>query len=385
MCGKMDEKEVGKEAARLEQVAAGSETKLADELHALCKEDRLAVARQMTRDQQQQPSDSLPKLDFYSDGDLKSAERKNKVGTVEQREYDDYTGKLIAKGVKDAGGEERTTYYETGMIKSYYSSHKDGSSIYTEFAPDLKRTSTVRNDGKGHREMVAFDPGSGNEVYTMVNDRLVRVKIPSGPDAVIAWDDNGNPHQFLDEPIKSLPPDFQSIPKWRFEQLDKDAKQLLDRYCEDGYLSFGDIAELQKDIVRRKDLTEVEKCQLYDLVQETAMDRDPMFDDRDENPAMVDSWKGNGDPWHAFAPISDKRHTKLVNMSPKDATQKIFDFEDSEENAGWKWRAARLIFGINEGDINASEGQLVAMRKLREKGTFEAYADEWRRQMLRRN
>jgi len=292
---------------------------------------------------------------------------------------------LTSKGVKDASGSEETSYYETGMIKSYYHSHKDGSWIYTEFAPNLNRTSMVRNDGKGYQETVAFDPGSGNEVYTMVHDRLVRVKIPSGPDAVIAWDDNGNPHQFPDEPIKSLPPDFKNIPTWRFQQLDRDAKQLLDGYYKDGYLSFGDIADLQKDIARRKDLTEVEKCQLYDLVQETAMDRDPKFDDRDEKPAMIDSWKGNLDPWHAFAPISDKRHTELVNMPPEEASKKIFEFEDWEENTGWKWKAARLIFGRNEGDINASEAQLVAMRKLREKGTFAAYADEWERQMVRRN
>src|SRR4030095_4615478 len=148
MCGKMSEKEIGQEAARLEQVATTSETALSGELHAMCPEDRLAVARQLTRNQQQHSADSLPKLDFYNDGDLKSAERAGKDGTLERRLYDDNTGKLIAKGVREASGSERTTYYETGMMKSYYRAYKDGSSIYTEFAPNLNRTSMVRNDGK---------------------------------------------------------------------------------------------------------------------------------------------------------------------------------------------------------------------------------------------
>jgi hypothetical protein len=53
------------------------------------------------------------------------------------------------------------------------------------------------------------------------------------------------------------------------------------------------------------------------------------------------------------------------------------------DDAGLTWQAARAILGINQGDINASEGQLSALRQLREKGSFAAYAEEWEKQFVR--
>ena len=47
------------------------------------------------------------------------------------------------------------------------------------------------------------------------------------------------------------------------------------------------------------------------------------------------------------------------------------------------FRGALLVYGINKGDVFASEGQLKALRKLRSKGSFSAYADEWTRQFVR--
>src|SRR6185436_18439069 len=108
-----------------------------------------------------------------------------------------------------------------------------------------------------------------------------------------------------------------------------------------------------------------------------------------EKPEMVDSWTGEKDPWHAIAPMDDKYHNRLVNMTPEEASKAIFEQEDRTEgdmhnSAITKvlWKAARFALGINQGDINASEAQLKCMRELREKGTFSAYADEWQKQYV---
>ena len=218
-------------------------------------------------------------------------------------------------------------------------------------------------------------------------NRPVREKMSSGPDVVLAYDDQGNPHRFLDKKIEKLPPDFASVPEWRRQQLDRDANKMIDERCKDGTISFSQISDMMQEIAKRKDLTEVEKCSLFDLMEESVRRRHGAtleFDDRDENPKMIDSWQGSEDPWHAFAPLSDPRHNRLVNMPPEQASKEIFDFEDHEENSGITWKLARAVFGRNQGDIDASEGQLKAMRQLREKGTFQAYADEWDRQMVRR-
>ena len=114
--------------------------------------------------------------------------------------------------------------------------------------------------------------------------------------------------------------------------------------------------------------------------------QDLSINDADEKPEMIDSWKGSWDPWHALIGMNDGYHAdKLINMSPEDASKAIFEHEDAKEgdDAGLTWKAARFLLGINQGDINASEGQLNALRQLRDQGTFSAYAAEWERQFVR--
>jgi hypothetical protein len=190
----------------------------------------------------------------------------------------------------------------------------------------------------------------------------------------------------LKEPITKLPVDFSGIPEARAQELDKGAQTLLDRYYGDEKLSFRDISDIQKDIARREDLTEVEKCRLWTGVHHQMREKDLSIDDSDENPAMVDSWKGSWDPWHAVIGLNDGYHAnELINMSPEDASKAIFQHEDAKEgdDAGLTWQAARFALGINQGDINASEGQLAALRKLRDNGSFAAYAEEWEKQFVK--
>jgi hypothetical protein len=219
-----------------------------------------------------------------------------------------------------------------------------------------------------------------------MNGRTVREHMGTGPDVVVAYDDAGQAQRFVDEPVTKLPVDFSAIPEWRGKQLDQGARDLVERYYgADEKMSFQDVANIMKDISGRKDLTETEKCRLWTGVHHEMRKNDVSIDDSDENPAMVDSWKGSWDPWHAIVGLNDGYHAdKLINMSPADASKEIFEHEDAKEgdDAGLTWQTARFVLGINQGDINASEGQLKALRQLREQGSFSAYAKEWEKQFV---
>lgn len=218
---------------------------------------------------------------------------------------------------------------------------------------------------------------------------------PVSPDVVIAYDDNGQAHEFKNEPIRQMPPDFASVPDWRQKQLDQQAEDLLEKYSaqgrdtEDKSMDFQKVADMQKEIAQRPDLTETEKCLLYSKIQVTMQEQKVTVENWNEKPEMIDSWSGQRDPWHAIAPIDDRYHNRLVNMTPEEASRAIQVQEDSTEGDMHDsiidramWKTARAILGINQGDINASEGQLKCMRELREKGTFAAYANEWERQYV---
>ena len=225
--------------------------------------------------------------------------------------------------------------------------------------------------------------------------RVVRERFASGPDVVVAYDENGNAHRFNNEPITQMPPDFEQVPEFRQKQLDGQAKELLDKYSEPQYdgedrsMDFQRVADMQKEIAQRQDLTETEKCLLYSKIQVSMREGGMKVENWNEKLEMIDSWTGQSDPWHAIAPIDDKYHNRLANMSKEDASKAIYEQEDHTEgdmHDSWikrqMWKGARWGMGINQGDINASEAQVECMRQLKDKGTFAAYADEWEKQYV---
>lgn len=60
---------------------------LARELHNMSPEDRLAVAKQIDWDMKHQSDASLPKIDFYDSGDLKSVDTSGISGTMKWTEH----------------------------------------------------------------------------------------------------------------------------------------------------------------------------------------------------------------------------------------------------------------------------------------------------------
>jgi hypothetical protein len=60
---------------------------LAQELHNMSGADRLAVAKQIDWDMKHQSNSSLPKIEFYDSGDLKSVETSGHSGSTEYKEH----------------------------------------------------------------------------------------------------------------------------------------------------------------------------------------------------------------------------------------------------------------------------------------------------------
>lgn len=80
---------------------------MADELHDISPKDRNAIARQIQKDQQRNPSATLPELYFYGDGDLQEAVKTNRDGSLEYTNYDDATGNQTSREVISQTGRER--------------------------------------------------------------------------------------------------------------------------------------------------------------------------------------------------------------------------------------------------------------------------------------
>lgn len=229
--------------------------------------------------------------------------------------------------------------------------------------------------------------------------RLARADHTSRPtEFITAYDDAGKPHRFQNQPIEKLPVDMSGIPDWRVKQISTKGDELIKKYTEgktpdgnkDGKLSFNDIGNMMKDIGKMPDLTEVEKCRLWTDIRLKIQKNSVPILDADEKAEMIDSWKGSGDPYHALITMDDGYHgSRLINMEPEAASKAIQEHEHGAEAGqmplvrGAIWKLAYNILGPNTGDINASEGQLKALRELRSKGTFSAYADEWTRQFVR--
>ncbi len=198
--------------------------------------------------------------------------------------------------------------------------------------------------------------------------------------------------------VTNLPADFSSIPEGRRREILGMAAELLKPYTNkadannrdpDGKVSFGEIGSIMDRIAKRPDLSELEKCRLWSDVRIGMGKMGLPIQDCDQVPKTIDSWHRT-DRGHALVTLDDGYHgNRLINMTPEQASKAIIDHENGADNGHyplWKqigWQGARLLRGINQGDVEASEGQLKALRALRETGMFADYAKEWKKQFVR--
>lgn len=247
-------------------------------------------------------------------------------------------------------------------------------------------------DGKGEQ------PNLAQSLYSKPEDfrRSMVLAQSSGNDtnAMKAFDGQGGLQL-----VTQLPADFSSIPDARRREIAGMAGELLKPYTSkadannrdaDGKVSFGEIGSIMDRIAKRPDLSELEKCRLWSDFRIGMGKMGLPIEDSDQVPKTIDSWHGKKDPWHALITLDDGYHgNRLINMTPEKATQAIIDHENGADNGHyplWKqagWQVAKAIRGVNQGDIEASEGQLKALRALRETGMFADYAKEWKRQFVR--
>ena len=336
----------------------------------------------------------------------------NDIGHLENRSM----GTTNRSNVSDSGA-DATTKVEAAEAKpvnvQVYENPKEFStSLSTAVEKQGQADGAILNriEGTAAPFQLVADAGAAGErqatkadsaVTRVVQDgKVVREHRNSGDDVVIAYDDKGTAHRFPDTKISKLPVDFSSIPDWRVKQITAQTDGLLKKYTDpkmpngqpDGKMSFHDLSNIMKDIGKMDNLTEVEKCRLWSDVRVQMQSKGVPILDADETKKMIDSWKGSDDPWHALITMNDGYHgNRLINMSEKDATAAIQEHENGGEAdkmgfvRGLMWKTDKAVYGVNTGDIEASEGQLRALRELRSKGTFSAYADEWTRQFVRQD
>lgn len=185
-------------------------------------------------------------------------------------------------------------------------------------------------------------------------------------------------------PAVKLPADFSSIPAERQKQIKTMAEDMLKGKTE---TNFTEIGKMMDNIAGRKDLSELEKMKLWTDVRTGLPNLN--IKNHDENPKMIDSWHGAKDPWHALLRLDDTYHAgKLINMSKADADKAIIAHEDGTDDTKRSpgkqlmFDIALKVFGINQGDVEASRGQLEALRALQRNGKFEDYATEWKKQFV---
>jgi len=264
----MDEKEIAAKATELEKAAErGNEHYLANELHDMSPQERLAVAKQIMWDQQQHPSPSLPRLEFFDDGDLKSALKTETNGDQRKELYDDNTGKLTAvRRYSTDGTEEYTdfdenTKYAFGDILTYDRKNPDGSTEHRRFDPKTNSADLITiKDKRGNVETAIYDTtnhrlvatdtkfndGSTLHLVFDANKQIIEVATKDKDGNINNWKRGDNNGVKVTE--KQLPEPFRGIDST--EILFKDGMKVHLGYNVDGGLT----NYWTRDYNKRKDI-----------------------------------------------------------------------------------------------------------------------------------
>lgn len=229
------------------------------------------------------------------------------------------------------------------------------------------------------KSLQAFDKGGKPEIFGLTaKEAADPKKEASEPKKETGKESDNKP------PAVKLPADFSSITPERQKQIGTMAQDMLKGKSE---TNFTEIGKMMDTIASRKDLSELEKMKLWTDVRSGLPNL--TIKNHDENPKMIDSWHGAKDPWHALLRLDDTYHAgKLINMSKADADKAILAHEDGTDDTKRTttnqimFNIALGVFGVNKGDVEASRGQLEALRALQRNGKFEDYANEWKKQFV---
>lgn len=200
--------------------------------------------------------------------------------------------------------------------------------------------------------------------------------------------------KMLDLRIEKLPFDSdEGIELGRKQQLLDQAQKLIKEHAlpgetpEQSAYSFKAMGETLTTIAKMQNTTEREKAFLWDSIM-SQRDETYSIGVTGLNQSLLDS----SSPWdfgHAFPKngFHDYYHCQLAELEPSAASKRIYihalneaAFRDqSAENKEFLSFTPKPI--VNYGDITASEAQVEALRRFKEKG-FVGYAQVWRDQFL---
>jgi YD repeat-containing protein len=143
--------DIVQEAQKLEkEVKSGHIEQVSEELHNMNQADRLAVAKQIEADQKK-PNSSLPPLEFYESGDLKSADTKMDETTTIHTTYDKSSGKRLSEDYKNTDGSSSHWDYDTrtGWSKAGAYKYTDGSGSHSGVNSQNHKPWFVETDSQG--------------------------------------------------------------------------------------------------------------------------------------------------------------------------------------------------------------------------------------------
>jgi len=145
--------DIDEKAQELEKkIEDGQFQAVGEELHNMSKTDRLAVAKQIKADQQQQPSDDLPRVDFYSSGDLKSSDTLMDDTEHIHTEYD-RNGKRKSEDYTNSDNDASSHWkYDTRTGNSVSGTYRyeDGTTDHSEYNPNTGGRWRVEGDANGN-------------------------------------------------------------------------------------------------------------------------------------------------------------------------------------------------------------------------------------------
>lgn len=164
---------------------------LARELHSMSPEDRLAVAKQIDWDMKHQTDATLPKIDFYDSGDLKSVETTGKSGSmnwskhVELDKNQSNTSAEVYTTSEDNGNNHSSTVELTekdarGHLTHSYRSSTDlhGVDLTVTISDDNwsydattgKQVTHDRSTSWGEKVHEEYDAATGNEKFADITN-----------------------------------------------------------------------------------------------------------------------------------------------------------------------------------------------------------------------
>lgn len=205
----------------------------------------------------------------------------------------------------------------------------------------------------------------------------------------------GDPGQLVaNQPVVVLPFNAaQGLSPARREQLDDKARSLIATHSDRDVtvnsgrntrelpeINYRDMGQIATAIGADRSLSEQERAYVWNQVADHKGGGNapqwyvPSTDEA--RPEVLDTHRPATSANHAFVGFNDGYHAPLAMLPAAEAAERIRAHENGEG-----FGLVTPVLGFNQGDFNASEGTVAAMREYRT-GGFAGFAQEWNRRFV---